>query len=574
MIASRLLLVLAPSMDASAAEGTIRRAYMASARPLALRFAAPLSLASALSELPEEYFLLFYDDALGLSALPEQLTDETHFLLLSSPYAFSQRWDVQLLRTLRGLGAHSLLTGQMRPCPPKEEKADSVMDAPTQRLPNLGRNLAALRQSLPELKKAKGSTEAKINHPSVRFSSKTEPAVSEAYLPALKESVSENSVAIGRGLALVCAEGPIKTLVIDPDLLMGPISFLRECDLTPSTLSLAAYVAGYAVYALHEPWLWPIREPDKRFLIRPSADVLPGSTMARFEQLLGFHYGQPHTTGKAAMGLFIPEDTYPQRMPGNLMLEQKLRLARLKLKEAHLPLMVSAYTDLPSARNSPAFYTLRFGFLRRIASLPLLLFTGGSQERALRASFPNTLNYPTHGLLPNELLAEGMTPAQHFARSKPLLMLRAAKKRVEFSHAAWVDMDILPHPVCAEAAPNLSSLMDDRIHLATVEGIPDLSFLVIPAERLGMIARETLSLTQLDAELKRDFSEEILWQRLFHKKPEWFAIHPMPRRRLLFLSLFDPGLLSVSVRSHLSDLPPVYRPDVPSPTRSSIAKEL
>ena len=215
----------------------------------------------------------------------------------------------------------------------------------------------------------------------------------------------------------MCAEGPIKTLVIDPDLLMGPISFLRECDLTPSTLSLAAYVAGYAVYALHEPWLWPIREPDKRFLIRPSADVLPGSTMARFEQLLGFHYGQPHTTGKAAMGLFIPEDTYPQRMPGNLMLEQKLRLARLKLKEAHLPLMVSAYTDLPSARNSPAFYTLRFGFLRRIASLPLLLFTGGSQERALRASFPNTLNYPTHGLLPNELLAEGMTPAQHFARS-------------------------------------------------------------------------------------------------------------------------------------------------------------
>ena len=109
--------------------------------------------------------------------------------------------------------------------------------------------------------------------------------------------------------------------------------------------------------------------------------------------------------------------------------------------------------------------------------------------------------------------------------------------------------------------------------MATVDGIPDASFLLIPIKYLPSIAREALSITQLDAELKRDFSEEMLWQRLFHKKPEWFAIHPMPRRRLLFLSLFDPQLLSRSLRAHLSQLPEVYRPSAAEASKPSVTKE-
>lgn len=568
MIASRLAVILTGVENALDAAQTIRLALESAVRPLSIRFAIPARLQDQMDEITDE--ILFYDDSCGPEGVLPLLTDETHFLLLAGPYAFAPHWDVLLLQTLRSLEKKALLTGCMRPCAPEQDASSSCEDAPTLRLPKLGSDLSMLRKSLQDLKKRPDQS-ARISQPSVHFSHKA-PLVSEACLPALKESTDENTVSIGRGLPLVCAQEPVKTLIADPALLMGPVSFLLESDLTPSTLSLSAYVSGYTVHALHKPWLWPTLELPPRYLIRPDSSVLPGSTMARFEQLLGFRYGQTHGVGKAAMGLFTPEDTYAQRMPAKLHLAHKARLVHMQLKEKHMPLMVSAFIDLPSPRNSPAFYRLRFGFLRHLSSLPLLLYTGGGQERALRASFPNTQSYPDHSLLPRSLLDEGMTESQHFVRSKPLLMLRAARQRVEFSHAAWIDMDILPHPVCPEAVPRLQDLMDDRIHIATVNGIPDGSLIVIPTAYLPAIARWTLSITQLDAELKRDFSEEMLWQRLFQKKPEWFAIHPMPRRRLFFLSLLEKELLSHSISAHLQELPDVYRPS--SSSQTSVAKEI
>ena len=66
--------------------------------------------------------------------------------------------------------------------------------------------------------------------------------------------------------------------------------------------------------------------------------------------------------------------------------------------------------------------------------------------------------------------------------------------------------------------------MDDRIHLATVDGVPDPSFLVAPVELLPRLCSRTKALTQLDAELKRGWSEEVLWTRLIDEAPTWAAL--------------------------------------------------
>lgn len=525
----RMLVILAGRMEAEEAIQTARRAKAAAARPLGLRFAVPAAFAPAFEQAGED--AAFYDGDESLTAAAPLLAGETHFLHLMGAHGFAPKWDTALGAALPPR-ARALLTAHIcapvEPAPPPDMAADTRIYA----------RVSPQAASAPRAALAP-----------------------EACLPALADRFENDAVPLSRGLPLVCAAGPVRTLVADPALLFGPADFLRTTEAKLNALSIAAYVAGYEVYALAHPALWPLREPPRRWLRRPVPDALPGTALNRFEQLAGFRYDQRRAGVRTTLGLFGVENTYPQRLPSRLRLAHRARAARMRLHETFMPLLVTAFVDLPHPRRPVAAYILRFGFLKAVRSLPLLLYTGGSQERALRAAFPNTQSYPDNAVLPKSLLAQGMRPGDHFRRSRPFLLMRAAARRPEFTHAAWVDLDTLPHPLCPDAVPDFAALMDDRIHMATVDGVPDPSFWIAPVRLLKPLCREALSLTRLDAELKRGFAEEWLWERLIAKFPQWFALHPMPRLRLLFLTVFDPELLGVRLRALLLAPPPPIRPE-------------
>lgn len=525
-----MLVVLSSLPGAAEAAQTVQRALAAASRPVGLRFAVP----EACREGFDQEDALFYSGEEPLEAMLPLLTDETHFLHLMGAHGFAPKWDARLYDALRHVSGPALLSASVSPPVEAVPAPVADVDADTRVYDRAALGAAPLPR----------------------------PAVeAEACLPALADRFEDNAVQIVRGLPLVCAAGPVRTLAADPALLFGPVDFLRKAEPALATLSIAAYVAGFSVYALPDAPLWPLAEPPRRWLRRPVPDALPGTTLNRFEQLAGFRYDRQRAGVRTTWGLFGAEDVYPQRLPRGLRLAQHARATRMRLSERYMPLLVTAFVDLPSPRRPVAAYILRFGFLKAVESLPLLLYTGGAQERLLRAGFPNTQSYPDNAVLPRSLMGMGMSPTDHFRRSKPLLMLRAASRRPEFTHAAWIDMDILPHPICREAVPSFGRLMDDRVHLATVDGVPDPSFVVAPVELLGRLCSRTKAVTQLDAELKRGWSEEVLWTRLIDEAPDLFTLHPMPRRRLLFLTAFDPQLLGARLRALLASLPaPVVLP--------------
>ena len=148
-----------------------------------------------------------YDEAAGLAGLAALATDETHFLCLRGAHGFADQWDATLLARFA-----------------KIPKQRAVMTA-------------AL---------AGGEDGA------------------QAYLPAIRCFTDDQTATIDAGLPLVCAIAPVKTLLIHPAFLMGRFAFLQNADATESSLSIAAFAADYAVYALDRAPLWPL-SPDGLF---------------------------------------------------------------------------------------------------------------------------------------------------------------------------------------------------------------------------------------------------------------------------------------------------------------------
>ena len=124
--------------------------------------------------------------------------------------------------------------------------------------------------------------------------------------------------------------------------------------------------------------LWPLAEPPRRWLRRPVPDALPGTTLSRFEQLAGFRYDRQRAGVRTTWGLFGVDNTYPQRLPRGLRLTQHARATRIHLSERYMPLLVTAFVDLPS----PCLLYTSDVYKRQVWALPRVLTPASSRAFA------------------------------------------------------------------------------------------------------------------------------------------------------------------------------------------------
>jgi len=477
MLNPRILVLLADLPDAEAALDMALAAIAHARRPNSLRFAVPLAFAGAFAQagLPAGALgagdVKYAGGSAGVADLLPLVTDETHFLCLRGPHAFADRWEQTLLaRFAKAPGKRRIMTAAL---------------------------LAA-----------EGGP--------------------QAYLPAIHCFTDDRTATVGAGLPLVCAAAPVKTLLVHPAFVFGGVDFVRNVDAADEVLSIAAYAAGYAVYALDSAPLWPLTQGGcAHVLAQPGPESLPPPMLARFEQLAGISFARRSGIVRAMEGLFGVDDGYPQRLPLPLLAQKQLdHLPWHSTPRA--PLAVAAYIDLPDAPRPPQAYMLRLHALMRLHALPLTLYAGGEMERHLRAVFANTLAYPDNALLPRALLLQGMTPAELFRRNKLLLLQRAQRAYPAQSHVMWLDADTLPHPVCPDAPLSFAHMLDERVHIAWVNGEPDTSMIVVPVRLLAPLVREVQAHNQFDIDGRRDLSERALMRHLLGKYPELFTLHPLP----------------------------------------------
>lgn len=504
MLNPRILMALTDLPDAETALDMALAALSCARRPYGIRFAIPARFADAVAAaaLPQNAIragdLKYFEDTAGLAGLAPLLTDETHILRLKGEYGFAEHWDATLLARFAKIGLkNALMTAVLH----------------------------------------------------------GEAGEAEACLPAAAGFAGEDALRLGAGLPLVCSAAPVRTLLINPAFLFGGVDFFRNVEVAEDTLSIAAFAANHPVFAMDRAPLWPLmRRPRTALLLKPEPESLPPPVTARFEQHAGVSFAKRTVSLRAQRGLFAVGDGYAQQLPFSMALYNRARRL-LRRPDPPAPLVVTAFIDQPEALKPPQTYLMRFSYLMALTHLPLTLYAGGEMERQLRARFPNTLAYPDNALLPRVLLSEGMTPFQLMRRNKLLLLQRAMRAYPSFSHFAWLDADALPHPVCADAFPDFSALMDDRIHLAWVDGEPDGSMLVAPGRLLTLLVREVEARTQFDAAQRKSFGERELLRHLVQKYPDLFTLHPLPQRELLLLTCLEPPLLSAPL-AKLVEAPP------------------
>ena len=517
MLGTRIVVIFSEFSDLDSLVDTVLDVLAQSASPFGLRFALPEGFEAVLEELPPELGgqigtqpgLFFYKESLGLAGVCDALTDETHFLSLKGEHTFQNHWDKKLFRRYRRVqkGKPALLT--------------AVVSSQEEGLPP------------------------------------------QAYLPALKNEFAEDAVRLGRGLPLVAAAWPVRTLVVNPAVVFGSTDYLQKIETKSALLSFAAFAAGYSVYAVEVPLFCPRSKPKMRWLEQPGPGLLIPTHLQRFEQSAGFSFEKRKVGVRASLGLFTLEDDYAQKLPWRLKAIRRMEewLARVRRSKI---MFVTAFYHMPEAFKPTKLYTIRLSYLKAIKSLPLTLYAGGKEEHLLKKGFPNTFSYPDNALLPKGFLQEGMTALQHFKRNKLPLLARVSKSYPGFSHFAWVNCDILQHPVPAASVPNFSHLTDETIHLAVVEGVPDGSMMVVPQKHLKLLSREVHGLTQVDAAIKRSFSEESMLLRLLEKYPDLFTLHDMPQKHLLFATGLEPEFLEEETKRLLPDLLPEKREKWPA----------
>lgn len=411
----------------------------------------------------------------------EALWQGEGYVLVAHPAAFfTKNWDMQLLRALRQCRResrfHAVLTGYL---PRKQDPVDAVC-----------------------------------------------PVAADGF-------DRDGQLCFQRGTPLRYATGPQRSAFIHPDFCFGPAAFFREMREEEAPLFLGAFRRKWEVYTLHRPVL----HAGDDMLLPPCPLPLNGDATAisRFEQRYGLQFAERQLSAMARQGVFTHDLTFPIRIPLMVRLQEALREG-LRRKKAVSPLCVTAYLSVPmGSPNLHGQYQCWFGYLTRLKNLSLLCYGDGETARKIMPMHPNVLEFkPRYGLPLKYEISDDET-IDYIKLSKPFVLAKSREKFLSHSHYVWMDYGYLRYPVYERASIDWANVCSDRIVVSMVDGVPDVSMLVVPDAMLLPLCREIAALCEQE-QLSRGHlpMETEMWLILISRHGDWFELVEMPGPRELF----------------------------------------
>ena len=357
----------------------------------------------------------------------------------------------------------------------------------------------------------------------------------DAVCPVAAESFdAQGRLCFQRGTPLRYATAPQKSAFLHPDFCFAPSAFFREMQQEQGPLFLSAFRRKWEVYTLHRP----VIHISDDMALEPCEIPLPEEadpSLSRFEKRFGMRFATRQLTPMARQGIFTVDLTFPTHVPYTVRAQEALR-ELLRRKDGVSPLCVTAYLSMPEeGPNMHEQYQCWFEYLSGLKNLSLLCYGDGETTRKIMPLHPNVLEFkPRYGLPVEGELPPGET-INYIKLSKPFILARSREKFLNHSHFIWMDYGYLRYPVYERACIDWANVCSDRIVLSMVNGVPDISMLVVPDAMLLTLCREIAAVCENELNTRGHLPMETeLWLMLIREHGDWFELVELPGDRELF----------------------------------------
>ena len=362
----------------------------------------------------------------------------------------------------------------------------------------------------------------------------------EAVCPVAAESFDgEGRLHFQRGTPLRYATQPQRSAFLHPDFCFAPSAFFREMRQESTPLFLAAFRRKWDIFTLHRP---VIHISDDMALMPCEPLAVSGedaTALSRFEKRFGMRFATRQLTPMIRQGVFTADLTFPTRVPVAVRAQETLR-ELLRRKNDVSPLCVTAYLSMPmEGPNMHEQYMCWFRYMSRLKNLSLLCYGDGDTTRKIMPLHPNVLEFKRRYGLPLEGELPSEETMNYIKLSKPFILARSREKFLNHSHYIWIDFGYLRYPVYEGAAIDWANVCHDKIMLSMVEGVPDVSMLVVPDAMLLTLCREIAALCEQELGSRGHLPMETeLWLMLVKEHRDWFELIDLPgNRELLTLAM-------------------------------------